>query len=201
MAGHVRNPVVLGLVRGGVPVASEVAKATGGVLDAFVSTKVGLPRQRELGIGAVAEGLEEPVVSPMAGAFGVGEARLAALVDAARAENRRRVALYRGGAALPELAGRDVVVVDDGMATGVTAEAALRSLRAQAPAHLVLAVPVCASETVRRLCQLADEIVCVQLPKELGSVGSWYEDFSPTSDEEVLRLLADSHRGMLAQAG
>ncbi len=200
LAGHVHHPVVLGLVRGGVPVAYEVAKATGGVLDAFVATKVGLPRQRELGIGAVAEGRVEPVVSPVVASFGVSEEQMQALVEQARAETQRRASLYRAGRPLPKLAGREVVLVDDGMATGVTAEAALRSLRTLAPARLILAVPVCPSETVRRIATLVDEVVCVQLPRDLSSVGSWYEDFSATSDEEVLRLLADAHRRSLAQA-
>jgi putative phosphoribosyl transferase len=186
-------PIVLGLPRGGIPVAAEVAAALGAPLDVFVARKVGTPGHEELGIGAVAEGLEEPVVSDVARQLGISAADLRTLADRAQDELRRRVALYRGGRSLPPLIGRDVIVVDDGLATGVTAEAALRALRRWRPSRLVLAVPVCARETAARLAGVADEVVCVETPAQFYAVGEWYQDFSQTTDEEVLDLLERAH--------
>jgi len=113
-----------------------------------------------------------------------------ALAQQARAELARRVALYRGDRSLPEFADKDIVLVDDGLATGVTAEAALRSLRRTRPRRLVLAVPVCARETAARLAGLADDLVCAETPAVFYAVGEWYEDFTQTTDEEVLDLLS-----------
>jgi putative phosphoribosyl transferase len=186
-------PIVLGLPRGGIPVAAEVAAALGAPLDVFVARKVGTPGHEELGIGAVAEGLEEPVVSDVARQLGVSSADLRTLADRAQNELGRRVALYRGGRSLPPLIGRDVILVDDGLATGVTAEAALRALRRWRPRRLVLAVPVCARETAARLAGVADEVVCVEAPAQFYAVGEWYADFSQTTDEEVLDLLERAH--------
>ena len=182
------SPLVLGLPRGGVPVAAEVAAALAAPLEVFGARKVGMPGQEELGIGAVAEDLDEPVVSAAA-RLGLTPGDMRALAGGARRELERRVALYRGGRRLPELAGRDVVLVDDGLATGVTAEAALRSLRAKKPGWLVLAVPVCAPRTAARLASVADEVVYVAAPSRFVAVGQWYRDFTQTSDDEVIRLL------------
>lgn len=182
-------PVVLALPRGGVPVASEVADALGAPMEVFVARKVGLPGQEELGIGAVAEGLNRPILSDSVWLLESSAARLEGLVDRAHRELERRVAYYRGNRPLPELTGRDVIVVDDGLATGVTAEAALNALRQTRPRRLILAVPVCAAETAGRLSRLADQIVCVETPSEFFAVGQWYEDFSQTTDGEVLELL------------
>jgi putative phosphoribosyl transferase len=183
------SPVVVGLPRGGVPVAAEVAAALAAPLDVLVAQKIGLPGQEEAGIGAVAEGLAEPVVSAPAAGAGIRPEQLEPLAGPARAEMDRRVRRYRAGRPLPSAAGRAVVVVDDGLATGVTAEAALLALRQHKPRQLVLAVPVCAPETARRLASVADRLVCVQAPAAFVAVSQWYEDFSPTTDEEVLRAL------------
>ena len=194
------GPMVLGIARGGIPVAAEVAKRLKAPLGVFVVSKVGMPGRDELGVGAVAEGLEEPVVAYTAYELGVGSGHLAMLVEAAQREVRRQVSLYRGGRVLPELAGREVVLVDDGLATGVTAEAALISLRLHQPSRLVLAVPVCAPATAGRLADIADDVVCVQSPDYFFAVGEWYEDFSQTTDEEVIEALAchmdDDHRSI-----
>lgn len=184
------SPLVFGLPRGGVPVAAEVAAALGAPLDVFVARKVGLPGHEELGIGAIAEGMVEPIVSEAARSVGIRPADLGALATKARRELDRRVASYRGERAVPAVAGRDVIVVDDGLATGVTAEAALRSLRSRNPNRLILAVPVCTPETARRLRGLADAVVCVEAPQQFSAVGQWYEDFSQTTDAEVVALLA-----------
>jgi predicted phosphoribosyltransferase len=182
-----RSPVALGLPRGGVPVAAEVAAGLGAPLDVFVARKVGAPGQQELGIGAVAEGLGPPVISGEA--LGLRPADLDALVRRAREEVSRRVDLYRAGRDLPQIQGADVVLVDDGLATGLTAEAALRALRERRPRRLVLAVPVGARQAVGQLAKVADDVVCVREPPCFVAVGEWYKDFSQTTDEEVLRLL------------
>lgn len=183
------SPVVLGLPRGGIPVAAEVASKLGAPLEAFVARKVGAPGHEEFGLGAVAEGLEEPIMSEAAGAFAPGSG-LTAMVERSWRELSRQVALFRGDRPLPELAGRHVVLVDDGLATGVTAEAALVALRRRRPSRLVLGVPVCAPESAARLAPLAEDVVCVQSPAHFLAVGYWYHDFSPTTDQEILDVLA-----------
>lgn len=190
---HLQAPVLLGLPRGGVVVADAVASALGLQFEAFVALKVGAPGQEELGVGAVAEGLQDPVMSEVAAQVGVSENQLRWLAEGRRAEVERRVRLYRGGRTLPEVRGAVVVIIDDGLATGVTAEAALRAIRQKGPARLVLAVPVSAPDTVARLSHLADDVVCVESPANLQAVGMWYDDFSPTTDDQVLMILARRH--------
>ena len=183
------DPVVLALPRGGVPVAYAVAAALGAPLEVFVARKVGAPGHPEYGIGAVAEGGGVVANAAALRSLRLAEDEFAELADDARMELDRRVRRYRGGRPLPEVRGRDVVLVDDGLATGVTAEAALRALRAQAPRRLVLAVPVCAPATARRLVPPADAVVYVLAPETFTAVGRWYDDFDQTRDEEVLELL------------
>lgn len=182
-------PVVLGLPRGGVPVAAVVASALEAPLDAFVARKVGAPGHPEFGIGAIAEGSDEIVVSESATRVGVSGEQLTQLAEQERPELERRVRMYRGDDPIPPLHGRDVVLVDDGLATGVTAEAALGSLRRHHPRRLVLAVPVCAPDTARRLADLADAVVCLAAPQGFRAVGEWYEQFEQTTDQEVLAAL------------
>jgi putative phosphoribosyl transferase len=186
------DPVVLGLPRGGVPVAFEVSVALGAPLDVFVARKVGAPGHEEFGIGAIAEGTGDAVMTASAAMVGVGPHQFEQLARRERVELDRRVQQYRGTRELPPLTGRDVIVVDDGLATGVTAEAAVRALRMHDPARIVLAAPVAAPDTVSRLCSVADAVVTVLAPEGFMAVGTWYRDFSPTSDSEVVELLERS---------
>jgi putative phosphoribosyl transferase len=183
------NPIVLALPRGGVPVAGEIARRLGARLDVFVARKIGAPHHPELGIGAIAEGDEVVADVESLTRLRLATGQWDGLVARERAELARRVRIYRRERERPNLAGRDVVLVDDGIATGVTAEAALRSLGRLEPRRLVLAVPVCARETAERLRSLADDVVYVTAPEHLRAVGQWYRDFGQITDDEVLGLL------------
>jgi putative phosphoribosyl transferase len=183
------RPLVLGLPRGGVVVAAHAAAVLGVGFDVFVARKIGLPRQPEYGVGAIAEG-GDPAFDPRAlRGLGVTAENLAPVVAAERAELTRRVRLYRGDRAVPRVEGRTVVLVDDGIATGVTARAALVALRSQAPARLVVATPVAAPESLRDLEAAADEFTVIIAPNNFGAVGRWYASFPQVSDDEVISLL------------
>lgn len=184
------DPVVLALPRGGVPVAADVAIALGAPLDVLVARKIGLPGQPEFGVGAVAEGGQPLLDDAVLARYRLSPADLAPVIAHEREELARRVTRYRGDRALPELAGRTVVLVDDGLATGATARAAVQALRRRGPGRLVLAVPVCAPESARALAAEADDVVCVLRPSRFRAVSAWYDTFEQTSDEQVLELLA-----------
>ena len=188
------DPLVLGLPRGGVPVAAPVAEALGATLDVLVVRKIGAPRQPELALGAIAEGSDHIVWGEVVGRRHPDLESIEGTVAAERAELTRRVTTYRGDRRL-RIEGRDVTVVDDGLATGATAEAALRAVRVHAPRTLVLAVPVGPPSTIERLGGVADEVVCPQARADLASVGEWYADFRQTTDDEVLDALRRSGRG------
>lgn len=183
-------PVVLGLARGGVEVAVEVARALDAELDVLVVRKVGHPLQPELGLGALAEDGEPVFDETGLARTGLDEDDLAEIVAAERAEARRRVEVYRGGRPPVEVTGRPVVLVDDGIATGVSARAGLRSLRSRKPSRLVLAVPVASAEALEQLAADADEEVALLVPRRFGAVSQWYERFDQTTDAEVVALLA-----------
>lgn len=193
-------PVVLGLPRGGVPVAYEVARELGAPLDVCVVRKVGAPMQPEYGIGAVAEEGALYVDREGMRMVGLSEAEFNALAAEKRAEVEDRVRRFRHGAPPVEVRGRTVIVVDDGVATGGTARAALQTLRARGAGRIVLAVPVGAASTMVDLASIADEVVCLSPEEDFYAVGLWYEDFSPTTDDEVVEILAKAQAAREASA-
>lgn len=193
VALQLNDPVVLALPRGGVPVAAPIAAALSVPLDVLVVRKVGAPGRPELGVGAVAEGLDEPVVSEVAGQLGLSAADVGRLAVTEREELARRVDSYRGGRPVPVVTGKDVLLVDDGLATGVTAEAGLLTLRARRPRSLFFAAPVCSSAGEARLTPLCAGVVHVLASATMHSVGEWYDDFTQTTDAEVIAIL-ERHR-------
>lgn len=195
--GHLetRRPVVLGLPRGGVPVAFEVAQFLGAPLDVIVVRKLGVPYHPELGFGAIGEGGVRVISDEIVRHAGVREKDLVSVERAEEAELVRRARTYRDGRPRLPLEGRAVIVVDDGVATGATARAACQVVRAQGAAYVVLAVPVASPDVADRLRSEVDEVVCLSTPQLFSAVGEWYRDFSQTSDEEVVSLLARAPAG------
>jgi putative phosphoribosyl transferase len=195
---HLRDaaPVVLGLPRGGVVVAAEVARALDAPLDVLVVRKIGAPGHAELGIGAVTDGDEPRAIlnDDVVRALGVSQAYLEREIDAQLAEVRRRQEQFRGGRPGVEVVGRTVIIVDDGIATGGTVRAALRAVRRLRPRQVVLAVPVAPPDVIAALADEADEIVCLAMPDPFHAVGQFYANFRQTTDEEVIALLAGARR-------
>ncbi|MBV8728089.1 MAG: phosphoribosyltransferase [Candidatus Eremiobacteraeota bacterium] len=185
---------VLGLPRGGVPVAAEAARALQAPLDVFIVRKIGAPQQPELALGAIASGDVQVVNWYAVDALHISEGTFNAIVARERAEIARREREYRDGRALPPLDGKTVILIDDGLATGATMLAAVQALRQLAPARIVVAVPVAAADTCAELRRDVDEIVCAATPEPFYGVGMWYQDFTQTSDTEVRQLLADASR-------
>lgn len=190
-----RHPLVLGLPRGGIPVAAQVARALDAELDVLIVRKVGLPWQPEVAMGAIATGgvciRNEAVLR----AAGVSDFEF---LEAARHERRellRRELLYRGDRPLPSMAGRTLILIDDGLATGSTMRAAIAAVRGFHPSEVVVAVPVGAADSVNVIRGLAEEVVCLATPEPFGAVGAFYEDFTQTGDEEVSKLLQAAHSG------
>lgn len=181
-------PLVLGIPRGGVVVAAAVAEAVDGELDVVVARKIGFPGEPEFGIGAVGEQGPPYFTHQVLQQAGLAEQDFTGEVERRRAEVRRRLADYRRDRPAPVMTDRVVIVVDDGLATGVTAHAALASVRHRHPKHLMFAAPVCASDAVPGLAD-ADSVVCVRTADYFGSVGAWYDDFTQTTDKDVVGLL------------
>ena len=198
LAGHLRilqekgllpHPVVLALPRGGVTVAQEVAEALGAPLDVFVVRKIGAPFHEEFAVGAIA-GDGPPLFDRRSLEHtGLTEDDLAPVVERERAELRRREERYRQGRPAPELRGRTAILVDDGLATGATARAAVRAVRAREPERIVMAAPVCSAEASELLRAEADDVVCLLRPSPFHAVGLWYENFDQLTDDDVLNAL------------
>jgi putative phosphoribosyl transferase len=187
------DPVIIALPRGGAPVAEEVARALGAPLEVLAVRKLGAPHNPEYGIGAIAEDGTRVFDAEALAMLGIDGGMLESIVARESEELRRRVAAYRGDRAPLDLEGRTVIVVDDGVATGVTDTAALRAIRRRQPHRLILAVPVCAPDSASRLGEEADEVVCLLAPPLLYGVGQWYRDFSQVSDGEVISALLGTH--------
>lgn len=188
------DPVVLALPRGGVPVALEVARALKAPLDLFMVRKIGLPGQPEVAVGAVADG-DRPdldVNADIAQQAGLDRLDIVKLAEPELAEITRRRALYMAGRRPLPLTGRTAIIVDDGIATGATVRAALRSLRRQGAVRLVLAVPVAAPAALSSMRDLADQVICLSAPEDFRAVGAYYADFSQLSDDDVIAMLKRS---------
>jgi putative phosphoribosyl transferase len=189
MQRELRRPIVLALPRGGLPVGFEVARAQGAPLDVLVVRKLGTPGQEELALGAVASGGAVYLNRELIDELRLSEAAVARIQQRETAEVEARTRSYRGDRPWPDLAGRSVIVVDDGAATGATALAAVEALRRQDPAEVIVALPVAPGETCQRLRQAADRVVCLRSPELFFAVGTWYVDFGQVGDDEVRDLL------------
>jgi predicted phosphoribosyltransferase len=186
------NVIVLALPRGGVPVGFEVAHALGTSLDIFLVRKLGVPGYEELAMGAVASGGVRVLNDELVQGLRIPEYVIDAVTAWERQELSRRERLYRGDRPAPDVRSHNVILIDDGLATGSTMLAAIRSLRQQEPARIVMGVPTAPPEACREMRDQADDVVCAITPEPFYAVGLWYEDFSQTTDEEVRELLARS---------
>jgi predicted phosphoribosyltransferase len=200
LAAYADRPevIVLALPRGGVPVAYEVARALRAPLDVFLVRKLGVPGYEELAMGAVATGGVRVLNEPVVRGLHIPDHVIDAVTAREGHELARRESVYRDARPAPDVAGRTVIVVDDGLATGATMHAAIRALRRQHPARIVVAVPLASPETCGGLRAEIDEIICAATPEPFDSVGLWYEDFSQTTDDEVRQLLAQATQGQRA---
>ena len=196
---HKPDAIVLALPRGGVPVAFAVAMTLGLELDILLVRKLGLPGQPEYAIGAVGSGGVRVLQPGVPGLMGVTQEQVDAIAARELIEIERRSRLYRGGRAQPVLAGRDVVIVDDGIATGSTMQAAVQVARRHGARRVVVAAPVAPPDTLAALAPLADEVACLAAPPYFRAVSQWYETFDQTSDEEVQELLAMAWRAEAAR--
>lgn len=187
------DTVVLALPRGGVPVAYEIAHAIGAPLEVFLVRKLGTPGHEELAMGAIASGGIRVLNDDVVHGLGIRPDQIDVVARREQEELTRREAVYRSGRPLPELKGRTVILVDDGLATGSTMKAAVHAVKQQQPARVIVAVPVGAPETCRALAAIADQVICARTPLSFSAVGQWYRDFTQTTDAEVLELLSSGH--------
>lgn len=185
--------IVLALPRGGVPVAYEVAKSLGAPLDVFLVRKIGVPGHEELAMGAIASGGVRVVNEDVVRELGIPKSLFDAVAADELLELQRRERAYRDDRPAPDVRGKTVILVDDGLATGSSMRAAVAALRRLDPAKIVVAVPVAASEVCTEFQDVADDVVCAQTPPSFRAVGLWYDDFSQTSDEEVRELLTQQN--------
>lgn len=186
------NVIVCALPRGGVVTGYEVARALQAPLEVLVVRKIGAPWNPELGIGAIAPDGKAFFDMRTIASYEISKAQISDIIEKEKDEIERREQLYRKGRPFPNLNGKTVILVDDGLATGYTAKVGLISLRSRNPAKLILAVPVCAPDSAHMLAHEADEVVCLYSPRDFGAVGRFYQDFSQTADMEVIELLQDA---------
>ncbi|TAL07500.1 MAG: phosphoribosyltransferase [Porticoccaceae bacterium] len=188
------DTLVLALPRGGVPVGWEVARAIGATLDLMLVRKLGVPGQEELAMGAIASGGVQVLNADLVASLGIDPQVIAASAAREQRELARRELAYRGARPPPAIAGRCVILVDDGLATGATMRAAVAALRQRQPARIVVAVPVAPPDTVARLRAEADEVICLETPAAFFAIGPWYREFPQLTDDEVRELLAAAWR-------
>ncbi len=187
--GDAPSLLILALPRGGVPVAFEIANRLGAPLDVFTVRKLGIPHQPELAMGAIASGGIRVLNRSIVSNFQITDEDIEAVTTRERRELRRREEKYRGDRPDLDLEGRTIILVDDGLATGASMEAAIEAVKSRHPRRLIVAVPTAPPDTSRRLSTMVDEMVCVQTPEPFGGVGGWYQDFSQTTDREVIDYL------------
>jgi putative phosphoribosyl transferase len=192
--------LVLALPRGGVPVAYEVARALDAPLDVFLVRKLGVPGHEELAMGAIASGGLVLLNQEMVRALGIGPSLINEVISTQRTELERRDRQYRGNRPPPDVSGKTVILIDDGLATGASMRAAVAALRQQHPAWIVVAVPIAATSTCAEFQEEVDEVVCARTPEPFRAVSLWYEDFTQTTDDEVRDLLRQT-RGTRDAAG
>jgi putative phosphoribosyl transferase len=193
--------LVLGLPRGGVPVAFEVARALSAPLDLFIVRKLGLPFHGELAMGAIASGGVRVIDQSLVRQFGISDADIAEVTATEQSELERRERQYRGDRPFPDVTGRTGILVDDGLATGSSMRVAVAALRQEKPAQIVVAVPIAPPDTCDMLRREAEEVVCAMTPEPFFAVGLWYEDFSQTTDNEVHELLERARREIPTPSG
>ncbi len=186
--------LILALPRGGVPVAYEVARTLHAPLDVFLVRKLGVPGQEELAMGAIASGGVRVLNQEVVNALQIPDEIIDSVAETEWRELERRERAYRDDRAWPDIRGRTIILIDDGLATGTTMRAAIAALRQQGPARIVVAVPVASATTCEEFHDLAEDVVCVQTPEPFFAVGAWYDDFTQTSDAEVHSLLDDAAR-------
>jgi putative phosphoribosyl transferase len=187
--------LILALPRGGVPVAYQVARALNAPLDVFLVRKLGVPGQEELAMGAIASGGVRVLNEEVVNALQIPDEIIESVAETEWRELERRERAYRDDRPWPDIRGRTIILIDDGLATGTSMRAAIAALRQQGPARVVVAVPVASAATCAEFRELVDDVVCVQTPEPFYAVGSWYDDFTQTSDAEVHALLEESARG------
>jgi putative phosphoribosyl transferase len=187
------NIIILALPRGGVPVAYEISQALSVPLDIFIVRKLGVPGYEELAMGAIASGDTVIFNKKLLNQMDIDQSSIDAILQKEQEELVRRERLYRGNRDFPTLKGKTIILVDDGIATGATMQAAVASLRKHTPASIIIAVPVAARETCEEMANMVDQVICPLQPIDFYAVGFWYEKFSQVSDKEVIELLEKSH--------